>query len=92
LEYHNEIDLIVLGFPLKLNNKSSPWSDTVVEFGKLLKVTFKNIHVKLQDERFSTKQATGYLKQLGFKHSKVKNIKDKLSAQIILQNYLELNV
>jgi RNase H-fold protein (predicted Holliday junction resolvase) len=43
----------------------------------------------LQDERMTTKNATESLKySMGLKCSKIKKIKDKMSAYLILEEYL----
>ncbi|GHU48777.1 hypothetical protein FACS1894218_6630 [Bacilli bacterium] len=65
----------------------------VEEFKSLLDASVpKNIKLVLQDERFTTQKATGILKyEVGLKSSQIKKIKDKMSAVVILNEYLEIN-
>jgi RNase H-fold protein (predicted Holliday junction resolvase) len=61
----------------------------VEKFGKELVKLYPNIKIILQDERMSTKKATRHLKEsLQLKCSQIKKIKDKMSAYIILEEYL----
>ena len=49
-----------------------------------------NLEVILFDERYSTYKTTEMLKeQMKLKSSQIKRIKDKLSAQYILQEYID---
>jgi putative transcription antitermination factor YqgF len=79
----------VIGYPLKLNNLHSQWTDQVCFFFKQVKEAFPHYNVILWDERNSTKKATEHLKfNLGLKSSEIKKQKDKFSALVILQDYL----
>jgi putative Holliday junction resolvase len=91
-EYTNEITTIVLGYPLKLNGNKSESTFLVEKFEQKLKQHFKDLKIIRQDESFSTLDATAILKfECKMKSSQIKNIKDKMSATIILNRYLELN-
>ena len=64
----------------------------VLKFKKLLEDNLK-IEIVLYDERFSTQNTTEILKEFAeLKSSQIKKIKDKLSAQYILQQYIDLEV
>ncbi len=83
-----EIKSIILGYPLHLSGKESKTSKKVLIFKKFLENNF-HFKVILWDERNSTIQTTSYLKDfLKLKNSKVKKIIDKMSAQHILEDYL----
>jgi putative Holliday junction resolvase len=86
-QYRNDIDTIVLGYPLRLNDQKNENTFRCEEFSRMLKADNPNVKVILHDERFSTVKATDYLKyDLGLKASKIKKVKDKMSAVIILQD------
>ncbi|RMA79079.1 putative Holliday junction resolvase [Metamycoplasma subdolum] len=87
-EYKNEIDLIVLGYPIRMDLSKSERTLMVEEFKILLEKEIK-IPVVFQDERQTTSQAEDILIQAGFTRKKRKTKKDSLAAQIILENYLE---
>lgn len=80
---------IVLGYPVNLNGSISKTTEEVLEFKKLLEDNL-NTKVILFDERYSTFNTTEILKeQSHLKNSQIKKIKDKLSAQYILQEYID---
>lgn len=82
------IEKIVLGFPKNMNGTIGPRAETTLEFKKMLENHF-NIEVKLQDERLSTKEATGYMISADISRKKRKKKIDSLAANIILQTYLD---
>lgn len=88
--YINEekIDVVVLGLPKHMHNEIGEKAELSIWFKQeILKHT--KCEVVLWDERLSTKQATYTLKQAGLSKEKRKAKKDELSAQLILQNYLD---
>ena len=62
----------------------------VQNFGQKLENACQ-IKVVFQDERYTSFEAEEYLKEAGIKWEKRKELLDKISAQIILQNYLDEN-
>ena len=83
------INKIILGYPINLNGTISKTANEVLKFKQLLE---NNLHLKviLFDERYSTYNTTEMLKnQSKLKNSQIKKIKDKLSAQYILQEYID---
>jgi putative Holliday junction resolvase len=91
-KYKNDIETIVLGYPTRVNGDKTSWTLKVESFKALLEESFPNIKVTLYDERFSTIKATEHLKYTAeLKASQIKKIKDKMSAVIILQEYLDFN-
>lgn len=87
--YENKIDTIVIGWPTNVNGSDNPRTILVREFVNYLKNNWKNpVKIVTSDERFTTQIATKYLKDLNLKASKIKKIKDKISAVIILEDYL----
>ncbi|VEU70832.1 Holliday junction resolvase RuvX [Mycoplasmopsis glycophila] len=86
--YPNKIDGIVLGYPLKISGEKSERTLMVEAFKKLIEEKY-NIPVLLVNEQYSTKKVTEVLINAGLTRQKRKKHKDKLAAQIILQDYLE---
>lgn len=83
------VEKIVLGYPLNINGTISNTTREVLKFKKLLEDNL-NLEVILFDERYSTYKTTEMLKeQMKLKSSQIKRIKDKLSAQYILQEYID---
>jgi len=88
LNRYKKITDIVVGYPTKMNGTKTEWTSTVGKFCNSIKKSFK-INVHMYDERMSTVKATTFLKEdVGLKMSKVKKIKDMMSASIILNEYL----
>ena len=84
------VDKVVFGLPLKTDGTESEMSLIVRSFAeKLEKVS--GVQVCFQDERLTSFEAEEYLKEAGIKWEKRKELLDKVSAQIILQNYIDEN-
>ena len=86
-----EVDIIVVGYPKKLNNKPSESVIFINPFIKKLKELFPDKEIVLMDERFTSKIAfrsmiEGKVKK---KKRRSKELIDKLSANLILQSYLD---
>ncbi len=82
------IEKIVLGFPKNMNGSIGPRALVTLDFKKQLEDTF-NVSVELQDERLSTKEASGYMIKADISRKKRKKKIDSLAANIILQTYLD---
>ena len=87
------VSQIVLGYPVNLNGTKGESSQTTEKFKEILENSAKSrrleIEVILFDERLSTSLAHVYMNQTGIKSRDRKEKIDMLSAQIILQNYLD---
>ena len=86
--YNYEIDTIVLGYPLYKSGDKSCQTFLVEKFYDQLKKNFKSVKIFLEDEKYSTVFAINSLKEIGLKNSKIKKIKDKISAVFILKSWL----
>ena len=84
--YNYEIDTIVLGYPLYKSGDKSSQTIFVERFYDQLKENFKSVKIFLEDEKYSTVFAINSLKEIGLKSSKIKKIKDKISAIFILKS------
>lgn len=87
-DHNNNIDVIVIGYPVYPSGDKSPMCLIVDKLVDLIKANLK-AKVVLQDERYTTLEATGMLKDIGLKASQIKKIKDKMSAVVILNTWLE---
>ncbi len=87
-EYDKEIGKVVVGLPMMLNGSVGIQAEKVLEFVEDLKkvVTFP---VVLWDERLSTVSADKAMLEAGIKGRKRRVLRDKVSAIIILQSYLD---
>ena len=88
-----EIELIVLGFPKRLNNTIFEIGENILELKKVLEKKFPDKRVVLVDERFTSKIASQAISQSGIskKQKQNKSLVDKISATLILQSYIEMN-
>ncbi len=87
-----QVDCIVVGYPLTLQNQPSESARFTEPFVKHLQRTFPQIPVERMDERFTSKMATAAILESGAKKKDRQNkaLVDKVSAVIILQSYLEM--
>ncbi len=81
-------DLIVMGYPLLLNDDEGPRAQLCREFGEVLEKEC-GIPVVLQDERFTTKAAESILLEADVSRKKRKKKIDQLAAVQILQTWLD---
>lgn len=89
VKYYDNIEFILLGYPLMLNDQKSSTTLAVEHFHKLLQQNI-NLPIKLINEQYSTKETISFLKETAeLKGSQIKKIKDKLAAQNLLTKYLE---
>lgn len=89
-KYNNQISTLVLGYPTNVYDGSKNARTLYIEsFYELLKSNFADLKIVYVDERFSTKIATQRLKECNLKAAKIKKIKDKMSAVVILETYLK---
>lgn len=85
-EYDN-VEAFILGNPLMPSGDQSIMSNIVLKFKTKLENYF-DLPVILVDERYSSKQSTAIMIDMNMSRKKQKNNRDKLAAQIILENYL----
>ncbi len=82
------ITKIILGLPKNMNNTYGDAAKRSIDFKEILEKNF-NIEVILQDERLTTVEAHNIMIKGGLSRKKRKKYVDSLSANIILQNYLD---
>ena len=85
-----DVDVIVVGKPLQMDNSASESEALIVPFVKALQQTFPSLMIERVDERFTSKMAMQSLIDSGMKkkHRSNKALIDEISATIILQTYL----
>ncbi|MBN3534413.1 Holliday junction resolvase RuvX [Mycoplasma procyoni] len=82
-----DIDVFVLGYPTKMTGAKSERTLMVEDFHQKLLDNFEQ-KVVLIDERETTKKAEEIMISAGLSRKKRKKHKDKLAAQLILDDYL----
>ena len=85
----NQIEVFVVGWPVKLDGTKSSSTDAAESFADTLEGEF-NMPVLLFDESYSTKQAEEVMLSTGMKRKKAKEKNlDSVAASFILQNLLK---
>lgn len=79
---------IVIGLPKNMDGSEGPRVDTVRAFAKILS-ELTEIPIDFYDERMSTMVAYRFLDGSGTYGKKRKGAIDTLSAEVILQNYID---
>ena len=82
-----EVDRIVVGYPLHMNDTAGERAVKSEEFAKLLEEK-TSLPVFLWDERLSTAEAEEILIESGVRREDRKQYIDKIAAQLILESYM----
>lgn len=85
----NGVGEVVLGLPRSLSGGEGTLQEEVENFGRRLEAGL-GIKVAYQDERFTTAQAERVLIDADVSRKKRRGVIDKMAAQLILQNYLDV--
>ena len=88
-----EVSKVVIGYPKRLSGVDSDIERSIKIFIKKFKKQFPAIEIERFDERFTSKLASKAIVSsgLGKKKRSDKSLIDKVSAAIILQDYLTYN-
>jgi putative Holliday junction resolvase len=86
-----QVDLILIGEPLNLDDTATHATPLVAEAVKRLLKEFPHIPLKKVDERFTSKMASRAMVEMGMKKKdrQVKGNIDQIAATIMLQEYLQ---
>ena len=86
-----EVELVLVGYPRQMNNEPSEAVRYINPFLKKFQLIYKNIPLRLMDERFTSRMAFQTMIDAGVKKKDRQNKEtiDGVSATIILQSYLE---
>ena len=88
----NDVERIIVGYPLQSNGEASENMRRVVPFVNRLKKLYTTIPVDYYDERFTSVMAHQVILESGVKKKARRDNKglvDKISATIILEDYME---
>lgn len=87
------VELFVVGEPTHRDGSPTHIEPLLKEFVEKLKKKFPTIPIAMQDERYSSVEARNIILQSGAKKKKRRDkaLVDKISAVLILQEYLENN-
>ena len=87
----NVVDAVVVGQPVDLRGNLSEVETEILKFLERFKSEFPEVEIHRFDERFTSKMASFFISQSGKSKRKreEKGLIDKVSATIILQNFLE---
>lgn len=87
----NKVDGLVVGLPTDLRGHLSEIEADILIFIEKFKAKYSDVPVHRFDERFTSKMASFYISQSGKskKQRQEKGLIDKVSATIILQNFIE---
>jgi putative Holliday junction resolvase len=88
------VEKVIVGEPLHKDGNPMEITQKVYSFVKQFKKLFPDKEVILQDERYTSREASNIILKSGLKKKKrrEKGLVDKVSAQLILQEYMEQNV
>ena len=85
----HDIEAFVVGLPLNMNDSEGPQAKLIRAFGQALsKASQQPVHY--QDERLSSVTADDLLQPGDFTRKKHKARRDRVAAQVILQQFLDL--
>ena len=81
---------VVMGYPVNMNGSVGPRAEKIAALAERIRQE-TGLKVELFDERCTTMLAHNILNTTNTRGKKRKNVVDTLSAEIILQNYLDAN-
>ncbi len=84
----HEVSKIVVGLPLRMDGSSGTRVEKTQQFARWLEVTF-GLPVVLWDERLTSQQAAGIMREQKIRWPKRKKVEHQISASLILQSYLD---
>lgn len=87
----NTVEALVVGLPTDLKGNLNDVEADILKFLEKFKTEFPAVKIHRSDERFTSKMASFFISQSGKSKKKreEKGLIDKVSATIILQNFLE---
>ena len=90
LVLQNEVETILLGYPLRHDGSDTHATPLVREFEAQLRRWFPAVEILLWDERYSSRQASQAMVEGGAKKKKRKDkhLINEVSAVLLLQEYL----
>ena len=89
LAKEREVDTIILGLPVNMDGTEGERALATRQFGTKLQEA-SGLNIKYFDERLTSASAERLLIEADMRREKRKQVIDKVSATIILQNYLDM--
>ena len=88
---NNKVESMVIGLPTDLKGNLSEIETDILGFIDQVKLLFPELEIHRIDERFTSKMASFFISQSGKnkKQRQEKALIDRVSATLILQNFLE---
>ena len=87
---NNNVKVVVLGLPINMDGSHGVRVEKTYEFAEYLK-KYTDAKINFYDERLTSVSAEKILISADVSRKKRKEVLDKLSATIILQDYLDVN-
>lgn len=84
-----QVDKIIIGLPLNMDGTEGDRALATRQFGDQLLSVIENVEIEYLDERLTSVTAEEILIEAGMRREKRKEVIDKLSATLILQDYLD---
>ncbi|NRB61514.1 MAG: Holliday junction resolvase RuvX [Saprospiraceae bacterium] len=86
-----EVEQFVVGEPMHADGSPAQIAHLIIGFVRKLKKRYPNIPIQLIDERYTSEEAKQIIRQSGLskKKRRDKSLVDKVSAVIILQDYMD---
>lgn len=88
---NEQVEEVVVGYPLQMNNTASEAVVYINPFLKKFKEKYPDVRLEIVDERFTSKMAARTMIEGGMRKMARRNkeLVDAISATIILQSYME---
>ena len=87
-----DIDTFVIGIPINMNGTKAERVEITEKFIHKLKCRFNNVKIEKIDERLTTVAAHKTMNFLNVNKRKKKNIVDTISAEYILETYINKSI
>lgn len=86
-----KVEIIVVGMPFNMNGSSSERVEVTQKFIHKLKCKFNKIQIETMDERLTTVIAHRTMNILDVNKKEKRNVVDTISAEYILESYINKN-
>ncbi len=87
----HKVSKVIVGLPKNMNGSIGFQGEKVLNFCEALKNVIDDVvEIEFLDERLTTVLANNFMLEADMSRKKRKNIVDKIAAQIILQDYLNM--
>ncbi len=85
-----QVEKIIIGLPFRADGSLPPWAEEIKQFASQIREMFPQVQIEFYDERYTSRMAQRALVIGGFKKKdrRKKGNLDKMSAAIMLQEYL----